>query len=272
MERRLLLGRIMIPRVQGWSWEWVGESVVLAPQDVAKGVAAILYEERLRPPGPPLELAEAVLGRISGLEVVGVGEVEELVTVEGEHAATVNVRVFEDGQETEYAFGFVYADDSFARLVGCCTDPAQVERVRDTVRRLVLADRQLLGEIRRRPCRHRPPLEWRGRARGFDMLWTSPDRQATITVSPAMPADAVPEAHGAAMSTPAGLHGVEWQEGGAVHARLADGRYAYSVCMEGTNLEEHRLAFLQVVHGIERIPLPAHRQVARQTDVLDYWA
>ena len=139
----------MIPRPKGWSWEWIGDAVLLTAQD-APDAGGILYLERVRPVAPAADLLRAHLATLSGAEILSIDEPEELVTAEGEHAALVGARVRLNGAVARIDFGIVYGDDYYARIGGFCRDAAHEERFRDAVRGLTLADQHYLGTRRRR--------------------------------------------------------------------------------------------------------------------------
>jgi hypothetical protein len=160
-----------------------------------RGVAVIEYRERVR----PLERLGALVRRLVGREPPWSRaeiptQAERLLTVEGEHAALVTLRLPAASMQRD--LGFVFGDDFFALADAKCLDPDVFAEVTAVVRGLVRNDRHMLG-TRRRRFDYEPPAAWQPLVEGFMTEWFPPgypQDSAYMTVYPASPVHLPPRA------------------------------------------------------------------------------
>jgi hypothetical protein len=275
----------VIPPLRGWSARWDGTGAELVPAAGA-GVAAIRYEERVRPVQALVEVARDLAAGDSSLLVERIGEAHGVISHEGEYGAIVRVEARLAGRPVHQVLGALYADDFYSLTVGVSREASFHDELARTVEQLVRSDTHMLG-VRRRRFLHDAPAGWRRSVHGVfhtRYLLESHDRDAddgaTIAVSPAIPAPAsgparmvaalemaatllgagVRSVEPVAVARPAGFaHAWRWERAsGRVLVVLEDARFLYPIAMmsSGPFRARARGAFDQVVASAQPIPSP----------------
>ncbi len=176
----------MIGHPRGWTRLALADGTLLVPPGGLEA-GAVRYRERVRPLRRLGELIETVAAR--GLTSARLVATEELLTLEGEHAAVARVGGLLHGVPAQRDLGVVFGDDHLALLDGTCHLEEHFAAFSQAVRDLVLTDSHALG-VRRRRYRYRPPADWQPVVRGFITDWIPPfypRDAATLTVYAANP-------------------------------------------------------------------------------------
>jgi hypothetical protein len=100
----------------------------------------------------------------------------------------------------------VFLDDAYARLVGLAHG-AHIAAMRAVVEELLVADRQMLGAVRRRRFYYEPPPGWQARGELYAATWFPlryPQLNACIRVDGALPCASLGRAELLAALTPRG--------------------------------------------------------------------
>ncbi len=266
----------MIPTPRGWRRVDVGADVLLLPADERMGV--IRYRERLQ---PLLSIAQLVSGQLADDPQFQVETIEPprlFVTLEGEHAATVGISGLLDGAPVQRTFGYVLAEDFYARVSTLSLASETHDRLRAMTHEIVKRVSLRLGARRRRP-HYEAPIGWRAHAVGLRTDWITtefPLDPSCLTVWPAVPgppaAGPPPVANQTGVVGPwpvhtrQGLTGWTWRSDGRFgdhsprrrdFVLLADGRYRYALRLE-TELDRHeqrRSELLGVLDSLNPVPL-----------------
>jgi hypothetical protein len=272
----------MIPTPPGWRRVEVGDDVVLLA-----GTSMLRYRERLAPV-LPVELLLA--GQLADDPQFAVARIEpriDLVTIEGERAATIAVHGVLDGRAVQRHIGYVIAEDFYARVSSLAGD-SDGDQMRGLVRMLVERVSLRLG-VRRRRAVHDGPYGWRAHVVGLRTDWIGADfprDPSCITVWPAVPGarpTGAPPVSGLGpwpLHTKRGLSGMTWRthgqfEDGSARTRdlvlLADGRYRYALRLDTdpAHHEQRRAEFLDVIDSLD--PVPSERRSRDPGSVSGHW-
>lgn len=266
----------MIPTPRGWRRVDVGADVLLLPPDERVGV--IRYRERLQPLLPIAQLVTGQLADDLQFQVDTIEPPRTFVTLEGERAATVGISGTLDGAAVQRTFGYVLAEDFYARVSALSLAAETHAQLRAMTHELVKHVSLRLGARRRRP-HYEPPTGWRAHAVGLRTDWITdefPIDPSCLTVWPAVPgppsAGPPPIANQTGVLGPwpvhtrHGLTGWSWRSDGRFVDQtprrrdfvvLADGHYRYALRLE-TDLDHHeqrRSELLGVLDSLDPVPL-----------------
>ena len=162
----------MITRPDNWTAvHGVTTQTLIAPQGA--DAAVIRYRERVRPLRRMSGIVADWKRRHAAVAEPSVGEVERLVTIEGEHAGLVAIDGSVGGKPIRAFVGAVFGDDFYACVEALVLQPEQFESVGETVRGLTLSDQHALGHRRRR-FEYTAPAGWQPITRGFATDWVAP--------------------------------------------------------------------------------------------------
>jgi hypothetical protein len=295
----------MLAPLSGWTRQLRGGSTLLVPPDGPE-TGHLRYRERVRPLRGVRELVREAMTAFPAFEG-GEPQVEPLVTLEGEYAAIARVEGTLEGKPAQRDFGFVFGDDFYTRLLGLCVKPERFAAFSDAVRRLTLADSQLLGIRRRRYLYEPPPRDhWQGIARVFQTDWIPldfPRNGSVITVFPANPVPASPaqvaenlfaedKALGfrvdrqegpETLQTQFGLFGGKWELEGQHLGRpvtlrqlvvLQDRRYLYSLLLDSATPDTRDAAiatFDKLVRSVRPLPEATSLVPRDESGAMAHW-
>ena len=263
----------MIGQPAGWTRHATGNRIVLVPPEgITRG--GIRYDERVAPLRNASAILEDQLTRETAFRVERAGPWERLVTVEGEHAATITIDGLVDGVSAQRSLGIVFLDDAYALIAGYCLHVEDFSRFSSSVRALTLGDCHFLG-VRRRWFEYMAPTGWQARRRSFMAEWFPPDYpndRAMIVVWPALPkrvisAEAFVAQFAATSTLPSSIETASNYQlsahllmiDGELRTRLVvleDDRYIYPLRLDAAS-REHDLRFETCIASIRPIPAPA---------------
>lgn len=178
----------MIPRLPDWSVDLLPGGFAFVHPEGAD-VARLLYRERMVPVRRVEVLTRTILAGWPALAFDVPGQIERLITDDGEHAAVVTVMAREHDVRVLCVLGFVVTDDFYSVVTATSRTPERFEAVVELVHDLVRRTDHGLG-VRRRRFEYAPPPAFQPRQHSLLTEWLSPGYPADTTsifVHPANP-------------------------------------------------------------------------------------
>lgn len=169
---------------------------LIPPGGMAAGV--IHYQERMRPLCHLGLIVRRQLAAQPQFRALEQSPPERLVTLEGEHAALVQIAGSENGRSAVRYVSVIFGDDFYALTSALCMMPQGIdanpkavrEQWSELMRTLLVQDSLGLGTLRRRRYEYQPPEGWQPLTMGFVTDWIAPGfprEAAAITAFPAVP-------------------------------------------------------------------------------------